>query len=137
MKFIEKHLSKNSSDSQMRSRGNLGEDEAVRVLKKMKYKIIERNFSARTGEIDIIARDGEYTCFVEVRLRKTGSLAAPGETIDARKQQKIIKTAEQYAQQNGLFDTPLRFDAVLINADERNGRLVNIKTEVIKNAFEV
>lgn len=61
----------------MRSRGNLGEDEAVRVLKKLRYKIIERNFYARSGEIDIIARDGEYICFVEVRLRKTNSLAAP------------------------------------------------------------
>ena len=53
----------------MRSRGNLGEDEAVRVLKKLRYKIIERNFYARSGEIDIIARDGEYIFFVEVRLR--------------------------------------------------------------------
>ena len=69
MKFIEKHLSKNSSDGAMRSRGNLGEDEAVRVLKKLRYKIIERNFYARSGEIDIIARDGEYIFFVEVRLR--------------------------------------------------------------------
>ena len=136
MKFIEKHLSKNSSDGAMRSRGNLGEDEAVRVLKKLKYKIIERNFYARSGEIDIIARDGEYICFVEVRLRKTNSLAAPAETIDFRKRSKIIKTAELYAQQKKLFDEPLRFDAVLINADEIGGKLVNIKTEVIKNAFE-
>jgi len=138
VKFIEKLLSKNSYKKENEtavSTGVLGEEAAVKALKKQKYKIIERNYRSKVGEIDIIAKDGEYTCFVEVRLRKTNDFGSPADTIDERKQQKIIKTAQLYAVKNDIYDTPMRFDVVLINAKVQNGKLIDEKIEIIKNAF--
>lgn len=118
-----------------REKGDLGEAAAVKRLKKEGYVIIGRNFDARVGEIDVIAKDGEYTCFVEVRLRKRGAQVSAAESIDRKKRQRIIRAAEVYAQRNGLIDSPLRFDAVIITADEENGKLKDADIEVIKNAF--
>lgn len=141
MKLIERLLSKNSSDNEKItavSIGALGEEAAVKVLKKEGYKIIGRNYRTKMGEIDIIARDGEYTCFVEVRMRKTNDFGTPADTIDKRKQQRIIKTATQYALSEGIYDTPIRFDAVLINAYIKDAHKLNvIDAEVIKDAFRL
>ena len=135
MKFIEKLLSKNLSDEKKTavSIGQSGEETAVKILKKHGYKIIERNYRTRQGEIDIIAKDGEYTCFVEVKFRKNDDFGDPGDFIDERKRQKIIKTAQYYAVKKGIYDTPMRFDAVLITAEK--GKKVN--AEVIKDAFRL
>ena len=138
MNIIEKLLSKNSCNKENKtavSIGNLGEEAAVKALKKQKYEILERNYRTKMGEIDIIAKDGEYTVFVEVRLRKTNDFGSPADTIDERKQQKIIKTAQYYAVRNDIYDTPMRFDAVLINAKVQNGKLTDSEIEIIKNAF--
>lgn len=138
MKFIEKLLSKNSYKKEnvtAVSTGMLGEEAAVKALKKHKYKIIERNYRTKMGEIDIIAKDGEYTVFVEVRLRKTNDFGSPADSINQRKQQKIIKTAQIYAVKNDIYDTPMRFDAVLINAETDGEKLVNEEIQIIKNAF--
>ncbi len=140
MKFIEKLLSKNSCNKENTtavSIGNIGEEAAVITLKKQGYKIIERNYRTKMGEIDIIARDGEYTVFVEVRLRKSNAFGTPADTIDERKQQKIIKTAQLYAVKNDIYDTPMRFDAVLINADTDGEKLINKEIQIIKDAFRL
>lgn len=131
MKFIEKLLSKNSCEKAV-DIGKHGELIAEKLLKKQGYKIIERNFNTRFGEIDIIAQDGEYTCFVEVRMRKSDAHGSPAETIDKFKREKIVRAARIYIQKHNLYDTPLRFDAVAIVGD-----LHNYKYEVIKNAFEL
>lgn len=131
MKFIEKLLSKNSSEKAV-DIGKHGELIAEKILKKQGYKIIERNFNTRFGEIDIIAQDGEYTCFVEVRMRKTDCYGSPAETIDKYKREKIVRAARIYTQKYKLQDTALRFDAVAIVGDLRK-----YEYEVIKNAFEL
>ena len=138
MKFIERLLSKNLYNKEnitAVSIGNIGEEAAVKALKKCGYKIIARNYRTKMGEIDIIAKDGEYTVFVEVRLRKSNTFGSPADTIDRRKQQKIIKAAQMYAVKNGIYDTPMRFDAVLINAKTDGEKLVNEEIQIIKNAF--
>lgn len=140
MKFIEKLLSRNLYNKENKtavSIGNAGEEAAVKALKKQKYKIIERNYRTKMGEIDIIAKDGEYTVFVEVRLRKSNNFGTPADTIDERKQQKIIKTAQHYAVKNDIYDTPMRFDAVLINAKVKDNKLADEKIEIIKDAFRL
>ncbi len=138
MKFTEKLLSKNLSDKNTAvSIGQKGEETAVKILAKQGYKIIERNFRTKMGEIDIIARDKEYTCFVEVRLRKNNNFGTPADTIDARKRHHIINTAKYYAQKKRIYDTPMRFDVVVINADTFGEELSNISAEVIKDAFRL
>lgn len=62
----------------MRFLGNKGEDYAVKLLKKEHYKIIERNFTVRGGEIDIIASDSGTLVFVEVKMRKNSDYGTPG-----------------------------------------------------------
>ena len=140
MKFIEKLLSKNSYNKEKKtavSIGALGEEAAALALRKNGYKIIERNYHSKMGEIDIIAMDGEYTCFVEVRLRKTNDFGSPADTINEAKRRKIIKTAQQYAAQNGIYDTPMRFDVVLINADANKHKIDSKQIEIIKDAFRM
>lgn len=112
--------------------GNLGEDLAVKYLKKQGYKILERNFSVHSiGEIDIIAKDKEYLCFVEVRLRKDEEHGSGKETVDIFKQRKLIKAALMYLKMNNINDHPARFDVVSITGDGSK----KSKVELIKNAF--
>lgn len=140
MKFTEKLLLKNLSEKESItavSIGALGEEAAVKTLKKQGYKILERNFRTRRGEIDIIASDGEYTCFVEVRLRKNNRFGSPADTIDERKRRRIINTAKYYAVKKHIYDTPMRFDVVVINALACGDGLRNINAELIKDAFRL
>ena len=140
MKFTEKLLSKNLYNKEKQtavSIGDLGEEAAVKALKKQGYKIIERNYRAKTGEIDIVAKDGEYTCFIEVRLRKNNSFGSPADSIDEGKQRRIINTAKYYAVSRNIYDTPMRFDVVLINATADKNRLKNIHLQIIKDAFRL
>lgn len=140
MKFTGKRLSKNLSDNEKAtavSIGALGEEAAVKTLKKQGYKILERNYRAKMGEIDIIAKDREYTCFIEVRLRKNNRFGTPADTIDERKRHRIINTARLYAVSKRIYDTPMRFDVVVINADVHAGELKNTDIQIIKDAFRL
>lgn len=140
MKFTEKLLSKNLYNKEKQtavSIGALGEEAAVKALKKQGYKIIDRNYRTKMGEIDIIAKDGEYTCFIEVRLRKNNSFGSPADSIDEGKRIRIINTAKHYAVSKRIYDTPMRFDVVLINATADKNRLKNIHLQIIKDAFRL
>ena len=131
MKFIEKLLSKNSFKKLTSGEiGAFGEDRAENLLKKQGYIILERNYRVKGGEIDIIAKDGEYTCFVEVRLRKNSLYGSPAESVDKYKQMKIIRAAKMYALKHNLYDTPMRFDVVAIDCTADS-------VEVIKDAFQL
>jgi putative endonuclease len=80
------------------------------------YELSERNFRCRQGEIDIIARDGDYICFVEVKYRASGKAGRAVDAVDYRKQQKIIRVARYYLAKHGLGEwTPCRFDVVAID----------------------
>lgn len=140
MKYTEKPLSKSLYKNRKTTAGSigaLGEEAAVKTLRKYGYRIVERNFKTKMGEIDIIARDGEYTCFVEVKLRKRNDFGSPADAIDYAKRRRIINTAMLYAKMKNIFDTPMRFDAVLINADTVDARLENVSIEVVKDAFRL
>ncbi len=112
--------------------GNYGEEEAAKFLKKNKYKIIEKNYSCKFGEIDIIAKDKNILVFVEVKSRTNEKYGAPALAVNYYKQKNIIKTAKYYIMKNKLQNEFCRFDVVevlLENADN------NIR--LIKNAFMV
>lgn len=96
-----------------RQTGTSYEIKAEEYLLKKGYKILERNFRNRSGEIDIIAKDGEYFCFVEVKYRTTNDFGNPLEAVDYRKQNQIRKVAMYYLMKNKLSEwTPCRFDVI-------------------------
>ena len=104
------------------------ETRACEFLETQGFSVLERNFRCRQGEIDIIARDGTYLVFVEVKYRKTAGSGSPLSAVDFRKQKKISRVALYYLTKNGLPETTsCRFDVVGISPKE---------TVLIKNAFE-
>lgn len=76
--------------------GRLGEDFAARVLAANGYRILERNFRCKAGEIDLIASKGGRLCFVEVKTRQTARFGTPAEAVDREKQRRIRRAAEFY-----------------------------------------
>ncbi|MGL4790183.1 MAG: YraN family protein [Anaerotignaceae bacterium] len=101
-------------------KGQFGENLAVKFLKKKGYKILETNFSTKTGEIDIIVKHKDYIVFVEVKRRLTLEKGQPSEAVGFRKQQKIINTAKGYIQKNNLYNNDFRFDVIEIVGTEIN-----------------
>ena len=91
--------------------GMLGEDAAVTYLKKHKYKIIERNYRNKMGEIDIIAREKEDLVFVEVKTRSNAEFGTPAQAITYYKKRNMINTAKWYIAENKI-DLNVRFDVV-------------------------
>ena len=110
--------------------GSAGESVAANYLRRKRYKIIEQNFSCRFGEIDIIAQKAEYIVFVEVKTRKNEVFALAREFVTYSKQQRILKTAMLWLQQNETELQP-RFDVIEV-VGEGFGR----KVRHIENAFE-
>jgi putative endonuclease len=94
-----------------RALGDAAEDRAAAYLTGRGYRIVERNFRAKVGEIDIVARQGEVVVFVEVRSRAGAAFGLPQETVGREKRRKLIRAAQVYAQARGL-DCPLRFDVI-------------------------
>lgn len=97
--------------------GELGEDFAAGMLEASGYKIIERNYATRRGEIDIIAvRDGVMH-FVEVKTRTGMQYGYPSEAVTRTKQERIRKAAEQYLQGRRLMWNNVSFDVYEIMTD--------------------
>ena len=108
------------------------EELACEFLTRQGLVTLKRNFSARTGEIDLVMLDGTIVVFVEVRSRKSNSHLHVLETIDFRKRKRIIRTSQLYLQNNrSLNYDQCRFDIILLTGNS-NHRAV----EWIKNAFE-
>lgn len=113
-----------------RSVGNKGEDLAVKFLGGQGYKIIDRNFNIRGGEIDIVARKQEFLVFVEVKARFSHEYGLPEESITYFKIKSLKKTALFYINKNRLGDVLYRFDLVAIDYAEDN---LNPKIKIIEN----
>lgn len=101
--------------------GERGEEAAVRYLESRDYEIIERNWTCRFGEADIIARDGNSLVFVEVKTRSNIDHGFPEEAVNAAKRSKYEKIAALYSRDYDVADIPLRFDviAILVTARDR------------------
>ena len=97
--------------------GAWGEAIAAEYLRKKRFKIVAVGYYCRFGEIDIIAQNGKYLVFAEVKLRKNGSFAQDREFVDSRKQDRIRMTASMYLSQNPTKLQP-RFDVIEIYAPE-------------------
>lgn len=111
-----------------RNIGDEYEQLAAEHLMQMGYRILERNFRNRYGEIDIIAKDGECICFCEVKYRKNDGCGGALEAVDYRKQRKITGVAQYYLMTHGMNEwTPCRFDVVAVDGEQ---------VTVLQNAFE-
>lgn len=95
-----------------RAIGDYGEKLAVEHLQKNGYKILERNFNCRFGEIDIIALHQGYYVFIEVKSRNTTQFGAPREAVTPYKQNRIIGAAQRWLFVNRKTGRPVRFDVV-------------------------
>jgi putative endonuclease len=104
--------------------GGFGEDEAARFLEANGYRLVMRNFKVPigrntvgaqvTGEIDVIAVDGETLCFIEVKTRSSDDFAPIIAAVDRRKQRQITRTARVYRKMMHLTQMPIRFDVVTV-----------------------
>ncbi|MBS4539781.1 YraN family protein [Clostridium sp. D2Q-11] len=103
-----------------RSKGNFGEEIAIKYLLQKDYKILEKNFTTKLGEIDIIAKDKDIVTFIEVKLRRNSSYGHPFEAVDYRKQKKIINVAKLYAKYKNLYNTQFRFDIIEVYSDSND-----------------
>ena len=114
--------------------GAHGEDLAVEFLKRQGYRILQRNFKLKFGEIDIVAQESDTVCFVEVRTKTGNEMGTPFESVTPAKQRKLSKLALAYLKnQYKSIEVRARFDVVAVVSQD--GR--EEKVEVIKNAFEV
>lgn len=103
------------------------ERKAAAFLESKGYEILEFNFHCRMGEIDIVAKDGEYLVFVEVKYRENARKGHPLEAVSVQKQRTISKCAVYYMTKKGLSYMPVRFDVVGILGEE---------IQLVQNAFD-
>lgn len=115
--------------------GNLGEEIAANFLTARGYRILERNFRCKGGEVDIIARDpvDKSLLFIEVKARRSLTYGVPQLAVTPFKQRQISKAALTWLSKNRLHDTNARFDviAILLHTDAAHS------IEHIRNAFEL
>lgn len=112
-------------------RGDAAEKASVRFLKRQGLAIIETNYRCRYGEIDVIAKDGDHVVFLEVRSRSDQRYGSAAESVDYRKQQRLISAALHYLAHQLRTELPCRFDVIEASA---NGKGFDINW--LKNAFQ-
>ena len=96
----------------------MGEDHAAAYLKKQGYKIIDRNYRKNYGEIDIIARKGRVTCFVEVKTRKPSPLGEGEQAITPAKKKRIVAAAQRFISEVRSDCEDCRFDVAVVTVSD-------------------
>ena len=109
------------------SAGRWGEELVCGYIHEMEMRILKRNYRFGREEIDIIARDGDVTVFIEVKQRENTLKGLPQEAVTRFKQRAIIRTALGYMKQNHLLDSRVRFDVAAVLGSD---------ITYIKNAFD-
>ena len=104
------------SGGEARLLGRWGEALAAERLRKLGYRIVAAGYRSRFGEIDLIAADDKYLCFIEVKLRKDAAFAPGRAAVDRRKQEKLRATAASYLAQHPENTLQPRFDVAEIYA---------------------
>ncbi|MDO4322425.1 MAG: YraN family protein [Lachnospiraceae bacterium] len=101
-----------------RAIGAAYERKAAEYLQKNGYQILERNYRCRAGEIDLVARQGEYLVFAEVKYRRGPGRGSGLEAVDWRKQRRILRAASWYIREKRISpEHPCRFDVVSFRGD--------------------
>lgn len=107
----------------MKALGEKYEDWAATLLEDRGLRLLERNFRGKTGEIDIIAQDGAQLVFVEVRARSHRCFESAAGSVNLRKQQRIIRTAQLFLQRRPHWaDMSCRFDVIAFEPPQSGTR---------------
>lgn len=122
------------SGGERRLLGRWGEALAAEVYRRKGWRIVASGWTCRFGEIDLIAENGTYIAFAEVKLRQNDTIAAAREFVDRRKQERVRTSAELYLSENPT-DLQPRFDVVEVYAPE-GMQTRKPKINVLENAFE-
>ena len=118
-----------------KSFGVYGENIAGKYLRKNGYKILQKNFRTKFGEIDIIAKENDVIAFVEVKTRESGEFASPFLSIDKNKQKHIIKASLVYLKSKKILEKhACRFDVISVISNDTGS---SNKVELIKDAFRL
>ena len=118
---------KKNYKNDFKSLGNEGEEFAANFLAEKGYKIIERNFRAYCGEIDIIAKYKNEIIFVEVKTRRNMKYGEAIDSITPLKKVHILKTANYFLYKNNLLRVPIRFDIIEVYLFDKNFNINHIK----------
>lgn len=113
--------------------GRRGEEAALDFLRKNGYRILKKNYKSGLGEVDIIAKDKDTFCFIEVKTRHSDKFGLPKESLLKSKQRQIAKSALVYLKENKLLDKEARFDVVCLMYAQTGAPGIDL----IKNAFEL
>jgi putative endonuclease len=119
-------------DAHRKRLGAIGEAAAVRELRRRGYRILDRNYLARGGEVDIIAEHRGTIVFVEVKTRSPRAWASPESAVTAEKKARVMRAANQYLAEY-RNPSPVRYDVVAILTDEHD-RVKSLNIE--QHAFE-
>lgn len=117
--------------------GEIGEEAAVKYLLQHHYKILERNYRCKSGEIDIIAQDGQYIVFIEVKTRRNTQYGLPSEAVNYYKRRKIIQTARHYLAYKHKFSEDVRFDVIEVLGEMQREKPCIHQIRLIQNAFQL
>ena len=107
--------------------GKIGEDIAAEYLENLNYKIIERNFKCKEGEIDIIAKDKKEYIFIEVKTRSYLCYGRPSEAVNRIKKSHIYKATNYYLYKNKLANAFVRFDVIEIYLNKEKYKIEHLK----------
>jgi putative endonuclease len=111
-----------------REEGARGEDAAIKTLKRNGYRIVERNYKNKLGEIDVVAEEGDCLVFVEVKKRNTPFFGEAVCAVDENKKRRLVRAALFYLKEHRCWNRRARFDVIGID-DER--------IKLVRNAFLV
>ena len=107
--------------------GKFGEDEATKYLEQKGYKILDRNFSCKRGEIDIVALDKAQIVFIEIKSRTNKEYGLPSEAVTKKKIEHILKTAEYYLYVRNLQKEAVRIDVIEVYIENMQIKINHLK----------
>jgi putative endonuclease len=117
---------------QQKALGQKGEEIALRFLKKNGYRIIERNYTCKLGEVDIIAREKDTFAFIEVKTRRSTTFGPPQLAVNQKKQGQLSRAALYFLKEKNLEEAKARFDVVAILLGAKGEEI-----ELIRDAFDL
>lgn len=113
------------------ARGREAEALAAAFLEAQGYRVLARNHATRRGEVDLVCREGDTLCFVEVRSRSRRDYGSPEESVTIAKARRVVAAATDWALRHGGLARPMRFDVVAV---DRSGPTP--RCQLFRNAFD-